>query len=336
MMTATSATSKCLNVLCLPWNYKPNTGRKLASWAAFVIVGWICCSAARRVYQGLKARGKIYSIGKRVLFRDPISQALAGFDNSRVKGQIYGIYMTTNELNLPATNQFFREHPRPGTRTIHIGCATWHNLDIMCTRRSNYGLIVDFNPKNAEFIRKTIDIINSCDSRNDFKQAMVNYLNSLVSAEKKIFFHPDQRGLPTDRIEMELSREGSWLQSEENYLFIKELVANGRLIAITENMTNFDTFSRIRKFLDSNNITIDTLYLSNICNFITTASDRISFVKSVKLLLDLDTIFINCPKLRKSNTSDVLILHQKTVLGREILARSYDTTKIFEVSVEIL
>jgi len=263
---------------------------------------------------------------------NPISKTLADFGNSRISGQINGVYITTNETNLSATRQFLKNHPRSNLekQTIHIGCATWHNFDVMCERKSNYGLITDFNPENAKFIKKTIDIINASESRDLFKQNMIVYLNSLKGKSRNLFFHQDQKGLPTSRIEDELLREGSWLQTEENYLFIKKLAANGSLIAITEDITNFEKFSSIRNFLDKNNIAIDTVYLSNICNFMDTDTKKNSFAKSIKLLLRDDTILINCPKLKQLDTNQVTILHQKSILGKEVLANSYDTKKLFE------
>lgn len=266
---------------------------------------------------------------------DEIAKELAGFNNPRVHGQINGIYITTNETNLAGTHQLLERQPRPPLETIHIGCATWHNLDIIWTRKSTYGLILDFNSKNAEFISKTVELINSCESRDAFKTAMIQYLHSLRGAERNLFFHNDQMGLPTDRIERELSREGGWLQSEESYLYIKrEVVSKGRLISITEDMRNWENFSKIREFLDSKKIVVDTLYMSNICNFMNTPNDRSSFVKSIRQLIDRDSIFISCPKIKQSNGTEI-ILNQRAILGGEILADAYDVSQLFEVHQEV-
>ncbi|MDB6081313.1 MAG: hypothetical protein JWO53_585 [Chlamydiia bacterium] len=263
---------------------------------------------------------------------DPISQKLLSFDNSHINEQIHGVYITTNETNLAATRQLLRAHPRPNDEkpTIHIGCATWHNFDIMCERKSNYGLVIDFNPKNAKFIKKTVNLVNASASRDLFKKNIVAYLHSLKGKARDLFFHEDQKGLPTDRIEEELLREGSWLQTEENYLFIKNIVSKGRLAAFTEDITNFENFSNLRNFLDEHTLVIDTLYLSNICNFMDTERKKSAFVKSIKHMLTDNTILINCPMLRQSTTRDVILLYQKSILGRELLINSYDTCRLFE------
>lgn len=261
---------------------------------------------------------------------NPISASLTKFDNLAVKGQVNGLYITTNETNLAATHEFLKARPSR-ENTIHIGCATWHNFDIMCKRKSNYGLIVDFNPKNADFIKKTIEIIKACESREVFKSTIIEYLSSLKGKKRSLFFHKDQQGLPTDRIEKELFREGSWLQNEESYAYIKSIVSNDQIIAITENITSYKTFSKIREFLDSNHILIDTVYLSNICNFMQTNDEKKAFSKSITSIVDNSTIFISCPKIKQLNSSQTKILHQCSILGSEILEKGFDHSSLFEL-----
>jgi len=262
--------------------------------------------------------------------KEEITTVLNSFDNSEINGKINGIYITTNETGLENTYAFLARQPKRDQPTIHIGCAAWYNLDIIYARKSTYGLIVDFNPKNGEFIKKTVDLINSCESREAFKSSMIEYLHSLKGEERGLFFHPDQLGLPTDRIEEELSRKGSWLETEESYQYIKrELVSKNRLIAITEDIRNSEKFSQIRQFLDTNGIAIDTVYESNICNFMYRVTDKDSFVKSLKHLLDSSSIFIHCPKIKRSDDTYIL-LNQRAVLGEEVLADSYDVSKFFE------
>lgn len=332
-MQTVNSTTNYVNLICFPWKPEKKCYKKVAAWAAFFLFAWIYhpLTAIHRCYKKLAACGKTHAVAKKVIMKNPISETLSGFNNLNIKNQINGIYITTNETNLEATRKLFENQPRPinEIQTIHIGCATWHNLDIICARKTSYGLIVDFNPKNADFINKTIELIDKSENRHAFKEHMNTYLNSLEGKQKDLFFHWDQKGKPTERIENELSREGSWLQSDENFLFIKKQVSNMRLIAITEDITNYVKFAQIRKFLDKHNIIIDTLYLSNICNFMRTISEKDEFVKSIKLLLNNDTILINCPKLKNSN-SETIILQQQSTLGKEILAKSFDSSKLFE------
>lgn len=318
------------------WGCKPgpySTARKIISICAAILltltgVGlFIVIPAIKEWRRQVKEINQNQDLNKSN--KNSFIQELAKFNNYSVKGQINGIYITTNEKNLDATSQLLENHPRC-EQTMHIGCATWHNFDIMCTRKSKYGLIIDFNPKNADFIRKTVDIIKASESRYVFKGSMISYLNSLKGKERELYFHPDQQGLPTSRIENELSRKGSWLASEENYLFIKELVSNDHLVAINETITNSQTFSKIRTCLDSNHVVVDTVYLSNICNFMSTNHDKQAFVKSIKQMLNKDTLFISCPRLKHLHSTATTILHQIPLLGKDILADNFNSTRLFE------
>jgi hypothetical protein len=268
---------------------------------------------------------------KQFYSNDKLANTLAHFSNLRIQGKIHGIYITTNETNVEEVYRSLQTQSRlpPQVPTIHIGCAAWYNFDIIWARKSTYGLIIDFNPKNAEFIQKTIEFINFSESREVFKKTMINYLNSLKGKNRDVFFHSDQCGLPTDRIEKELFREGSWLGCEESYLYLKELISRGRLIPITEDIRNTEKISKIRAFLDKNNIVIDTLYLSNVCNFMGTSKERSSFSKSVKSLLHDNTLFIQCPKMQSRN-QNTITLKQKVILGREVLSNSFPSLRLFE------
>lgn len=262
------------------------------------------------------------------------SNPFSRFDNLEVRGQVNGLYITTNEKNLAETDQLLTTHPLR-ENSIHIGCASWHNLDIMCKRKSKFGLIVDFNPKNAEFIKKTIEIVQASESRKVFVSNMIAYLNSLEGMERDIFFHKDQDGLPTQRIEKELLREGSWLQNQESYEFIKNLASSDRITAITEDIKNHKKFSEIREYLDAHHILVDTVYLSNICNFMETVDDQESFAKSITHMMDSDTLFINCPRIKHTDGSPTTMLHQHTILGGEILEKSFNQSLLFELSILI-
>ncbi|WP_059360397.1 LIC_10091 family protein [Parachlamydia acanthamoebae] len=332
-MSPLSSINKCLNFICFPWKNKKCTGKKIAGWIAFFSIGWIYhpLKATKRCYKKIKTLDKSFTIWQKVFSQDSITKTLASFNNPHVADQIYGIYITTNETNLATIYQKLRAHPRPnhGAKTIHIGCAAWYNFDMMVQRNSNYGLIIDFNPQNAKFIEKTMEIIQSSGTREIFKQKMIHYLNSLHGKQRELFFHEDQQGLPTDRIEKELSREGSWLENEKSYLFIQKLVSRGAIIPITEDLSHYETFAKIRNTLDRHDIVIDTLYLSNVSNFIA-EDQKASFTKSVKQLLNKEALFINCPKFLYRSTGHVKTLQQQAYLGKEILENSCETTKLFE------
>lgn len=317
IVTKLDSVDHVLDFVCFPWNTPKTTADKIAAWAAFFFAGWICYPLyiLKRAIHWISEKSKIDEVTPKILLSDSIAHDLSQFNQAKVTGQIHGIYITTNEKDLEKSLNYYKTHPPSAQPSMHIGCAAWHNLDIISARKSSYGLIIDFNPKNRQFVEKTAELIQANSSRQLFKKAIVEYLNSLTGKNREIFFHPDQKKSPVEKIKDELSREGSWLESDENYLYVKEMVSKGKLIAITVSLTHPETFIRLRQYLKAKDISIDTLYLSNICNFMKSAHDQHLFHKSVQQLLDSETLFINCPKIQKG--SETIILNQIVMKGKE-------------------
>lgn len=312
-----------------PWNYEGPTLLKIICWAGFFFGGWLyhpfnafreCFTTSHRYSLVVPAENKVPE--------DPLSQILADFNNPDISGKVHGVYILTNETGLEMAQTF--PIPVPSAHwssTIHIGCAAWHNLDIICMRHSDYGLIVDFNPQNTAFMQKTFQWIQESESREAFVEKVLHYLNHLKGPERGVFFHPDQKGKLTHRITGELEREGSWLQSDINYEYLREqLILKGRVTTITEDFCNTETFRGIKKALNTQQVKIDTLYLSNMGQFMRSEGQKHSFGRSLNHLLQEETLLIHCPKSSHSNAH----LQQACWTGKTILETSRNSFDIFE------
>lgn len=77
-------------------------------------------------------------------------QEVVIIDNEKLKGEnAHGIFVVANvePLSTPVVEQIQKYiHVEPEKR-CHIGCEAF-NFDIMCMRKSNYGIIFDLNPRN--------------------------------------------------------------------------------------------------------------------------------------------------------------------------------------------
>lgn len=277
-----------------PWKTEGNFIEKIAAWALFFFGGFVLylCQVSERSYEH---------------YTDPTSLGLFNFSRSDVHGQVNGLYILTNETNLEETQNVIKTHPKPEGMTLHMGCASWHNLDIIFARKSTYGLLFDYNPKNAEFIGKTKELVRVCPTRLEFIQAMTRYLNCLDGAERNLYFHWDSGSL-LQRIENELTREGSWLSSDDSYTYIKEeIIEQNRLVSITESVSHSQKFISLHEFCEQKNLILDTLYTSNIENFVTHSD----FKKFVNALAGDDTILIHCPQINGQNS-----IRQETNIGK--------------------
>lgn len=231
----------------------------------------------------------------RVLSEDPVTKVLRGFHHRNCAGIIHGIYLTTNESGLEETKDFLTKTPQIN-QGCHIGCAGWHNFDIMVLRKSAYGLILDFNPENKKLMEETLTILKESTTREIFVEKMGDYLD-----KKLMKFCPKVdavKGTLTAKEEMmvEFKREGSWLAKEESYDYIRKLALKDKIAAITEDIRNTKRLAEIPDELNKFGVAVDTIYLSNICIFMNNQKDKAAFTATLEALIHPKAIVINCPR----------------------------------------
>src|SRR5262249_11199261 len=103
--------------------------------------------------------------------------------------------------------------------------------------------------------------------------------------------------IPADEeVEYELSRKGSWLSTDEGYTYIKKLAAEGKISVITEDIRSEEVFLKISKLLIDNAVVIDTLYVSNIAQYMTAVEDKKKYTDTIRHLFTHETKLIHCDK----------------------------------------
>ncbi len=287
---------------------------------ASLAIGFLAASYALIKCRQIKARPVVdHALINMKLLEDPVTTALRGLHNSNCSGIVHGIYLSTNETDLQVTRDFLTATPTPN-QGCHIGCAGWHNFDIMATRMSAYGLILDFNPQNKRLIEATLSVITHSSTREEFATKMGAYLDrGLIK-----FCHKspplNQSLTAKEEMMIEFNREGSWLSKEETYQYIRSLALNDKIAAITEDIRNTRRFVDIPELLNQFGITIDTIYLSNICIFMKDGEDKQAFASTLQTLIDPNTIVINCPSKTEASFAGENIsnpLQQFAMLGGE-------------------
>lgn len=256
------------------------------------------------------------------VLHDPIIQKITHLTNFSVKGSVAGIYITSNEANFrKVQSQLSNEAPKDNA--CHIGFSGWYNFDVVATRKSSYAVVCDFNPQNQEFLAKTLHLLKKSTNREEFVNYMVDYLDT-----SKISFSPNLNDdmpeysegySPQEEVRRELTRDGSWLASDETFEYIKSLAENDKFALITEDVRNTKTFKKIAKILKKNRLQVDTLYLSNISKYMS-GKDRNKFVKTVEALSPNDSIIVNCPIIRSIDGKSYSV-YQQVFHGNEIKAK---------------
>lgn len=224
---------------------------------------------------------------------DPLSNKLRKFSDGACSGHIVGVYLTTNECGLVEVKRRLTEKPQVAG-SCHIGFSGMHNFDIMAIRRSAWGLICDFNPDNKVFIEKTVQILRDSQSRAEF----VKEMTKAATAKNHIQFsvNVNNPSFPEEEIRGELTREGSWLANDESFSYIRGLALQDRIASINLDIRDTATCKKIAAVFQDNAIQLDTLYLSNICNYMAKEGEKKAFALSVHALMKPETDVINCPE----------------------------------------
>jgi len=253
---------------------------------------------------------------KRATHTNPLTQEIEELSNKKMNGDLAGVYITTNESNPLETQEILKKHPIK-VNSCHIGFSGWHNLDIMAERHSSYGVICDFNPKNALLLEETLRLVRLSESREEFLKKMGPYLEK----NRRVFSPNIANGgicvCPFEETNRQLDTPGSWLSSDRSYQHIRRLALEDKVALVTEDVRNTATFKKLVALLRRENLVVDTLYMSNIPQYMKERKHRLDYTESVRTLIEDETLVIQCPIYGPSTDLDQL--RQEVVTGKTLL-----------------
>lgn len=245
-----------------------------------------------------------------------LSEEIRRFSSNDSTDPTGGVYITTNESNLPAVRKILLNTPKV-SESCHIGFSGWYNFDIMALRESAYGLICDFNPENKIFLEKTLELLKSSQTREIFVKAIRQYIQSTPIRFEFNVGDESSAQDSDEEVRNELTREGSWLSNDKGFEHIKTLAKQDKIAVITQNICNSHQFQKIAKIYQDNGISIDTLYLSNIWSPVSMEGEKAkkSYLSTVHYLIKPNTKIINCI------SGD---LQQRIFLGKDLQGHETD------------
>ncbi|WP_367606147.1 hypothetical protein [Legionella sp. W05-934-2] len=292
--------------------------------------------------------------------QNPLSKILRDFDNLSIDTPFLsqsGIYLNTNELGASTSYRKLGLFP-PIYQPLHFGFSGLHNFDIIAKRQSSRAVICDINPENALFISYVLKALTRCKDRLSFIENITQYMKKHcyegnrtnvqrdpflnVVAPKSLKFclnvsnqYPYNEECDHysvfDEMKLELKRETSWLYDESRFNHLRRLALEDKIVLITESICEPNTFLALCKVLKDNMEQIDTLYLSNIAQWMHQQSDRDAFLKTVKILLsDQNTIIIdaivneNGNENENENGKEQVLATQRCISAKEVLTLSIE------------
>ncbi len=261
--------------------------------------------------------------------KDIISDKIRSLYNHDITDNLL-CYIGTNERNLSNTEKVLRNdlaHLNVKDNRVHIGFSGYFNFDIAYWRKSNRIIICDINPSQVKLLKQSIIYICQSNNRHNFIKNISEYLNSkhnemIIENRDKFYynhkgykytglriypnissdesyiklkdkeFSGDAKDIYLDQIKYELIRTGSWLSSDDSYYYIRNLALKDLIAIFCEDIRSTDIFVRIKNILSNNYIIVDTIYLSNIYDFMENDKDILKYNLSLKTLCCLKTLII--------------------------------------------
>jgi hypothetical protein len=217
-------------------------------------------------------------------------------------------YIGSNEQNLLITQKLLLQQYRLDyNEHCHIGLGGYYNFDVASWRQSKRIIIFDYNSDQISLLKRTIILIDQCQFREDFVKHMINYLdnkqhimkfNCNSSADPS--YEDFKRHCFEDRFEVmelkcELYRPSSWLNTDSSYKYIRNLVLNNKVDIISLDIRQTEIFKQLAEILNSHHIVIDTVYLSNVMDFMKFEELKL-FYQSLSYIVKMDSLVITAEK----------------------------------------
>jgi hypothetical protein len=202
-------------------------------------------------------------------------------------------YVFCNETGQTETLDFLAKHCKPSEKTAHIGFAFGFNFDIISMTKPSCAIICDIDKHLETVFKIFFACLNRSPSRKEF---IPNLKETLTPFLKEVY------GLSTDEdvfricnVDAECAREKSWLSSDDQFITIKNLIAEGKILFQNLDMTDpFGKFGAIAEWMKKRDLKVSTLYASNILEWIKNLPEirQEAAMRNLRLLAHEQTFFI--------------------------------------------
>lgn len=199
------------------------------------------------------------------------------------------VFYYTNEDNRDNTRIDLTKKEKVA-KPAHVGFSTLFNYDIIALRRSEVAFICDV----SERVFKYYEILKEAHLEAKNVSEFINILSKKITDFREkmdpIDIKPDVLlELLKERFELlERQEKGCWLNNEDDFQYVKQMYENNQIYHVcldaADENKNFETLA---KWIKDNGYTLDTLYLSNIHEWIIKDKKPMDvFKKNVQDMID--------------------------------------------------
>jgi len=179
-------------------------------------------------------------------------------------------YIITNETQCGVARRILgANRDRPG---VHIGVSCWENYNIMLASGSTHGILFDSSAQVVSLNDRTAQCIQACQDRTQFMEQFLKY--SEEDADIPLVVDQDKdmaRDNSPNRLRRELEDPTSWLGSDANYQAIRQMYLDRKIVHIQMDAADATAMKVIATWLEQNQFSCSTFYLSNVRDWILNA-----------------------------------------------------------------
>ncbi len=239
--------------------------------------------------------------------------------NSGFTGEDDTIYANSNESNYQTVLESIRKARGALNGGVHIGVSGIQNLDMMAARRSQWGVLIDINKRTGEFFELIGRIFQRYPaiSREEFKARLVVEMNNYQVGGKSLLNYFFNSRMSLINFKDDINQEYSWLADDDRFEYIKQLFLKDRIVTINGNIADQILFAKIADWARKYGVRIDTLYLSNVLDWVRDTNEQ-DLYQNIMSVADDQTIILDSANpegvhllIRKSHEYSQRIINKK-------------------------
>ncbi len=186
---------------------------------------------------------------------------------------------------------------------VHIGVSGLQNVDMIAARDSDFGIMIDINTRTQALFKLVEDIFLS-DPFINGKDFYVELLKEVKKQSKYYFKEEGDWDRELSNLKKYLEENATWIKDENKFKKIKKMFLEGRITSIRMDLSDNNyfrvdgelknNFNIIKDWLEANNATLDSLYLSNSFDEKWTDNkERSNYLRNIDIISNEKTIVLD-------------------------------------------
>jgi hypothetical protein len=248
------------------------------------------------------------------------------------------VFLSTNEIGLNATFSHIRKEPVVGD--TFIGTSSFFNLNAFSVRSQapgrtlKYLVVVDCSLRVEkfwkEFAQKMASSVNTIDEAQDV-------VYDIMNENAEFFFRPsrqiiffgatplEQASMSYEKFIKEIRQGLTWLSCKKRFSIILELFRQHHFFFVRADLSDPIAMKKLQRRLVEGSMHLDTLYLSNVREYVNDDGRIASFQNTMKSFVSPETLIIDT-NIRESLYSLKPLVQRVGRLGNTSVTRYFPSS----------